>query len=114
MASNESVISDTLSDGSVVALNKNSTLSYPKSFDTKLRQVTLKGEAFFEVKRNFEQAFIISAGESFVKVLGTSFNVKAYADSANVEVTVVSGLVQLYTLNDNSDTISVLLTKDEV
>ncbi len=115
MASTDFIISDTLSDGSVIALNKNSTLAYPETFNENTREVELKGEAFFDIEPDPEKPFIIQAGESYIQVLGTSFNVEAYADSSTIEVSVVTGVVKLYNVNlENTDTNFVILTADEI
>lgn len=85
----------TLPDGSEVQLNSNSTLRYARSFGTNLRTVSLEGEAFFDVQRS-EIPFVIETFNSHVKVLGTSFNVQAWADHApGTVVTVVSGIVEV-------------------
>ncbi|MEZ5059381.1 MAG: FecR domain-containing protein [Saprospiraceae bacterium] len=82
-----------LPDGSTVWLNASSSLSYPESF--KKRDVILVGEAFFEVEKDPNSPFTIQAQESKTTVLGTSFNVRAYPDEPNVEVTVATGKVSL-------------------
>jgi ferric-dicitrate binding protein FerR (iron transport regulator) len=82
-----------LPDGSTVWLNANSSLSYPESFKT--RAVILVGEAFFEVEKDPTSPFTIQAQDSKTTVLGTSFNVRAYPDEPNVEVTVATGKVSL-------------------
>jgi transmembrane sensor len=87
---------DTLSDGSVVSLNKNSKISYPQKFKGNKREVEMEGEIFFEVKPNKEKPFIIHAENTTIKVLGTSFNVIAFANSANIEVHVKTGRVMFY------------------
>uniref|UniRef100_UPI003216A622 FecR family protein n=1 Tax=uncultured Draconibacterium sp. TaxID=1573823 RepID=UPI003216A622 len=84
-----------LPDGSVVALNSNSKLQFPKKFKGNIREVAIIGEAFFDVKPNPEKPFVINAGNAQVKVLGTSFNVCAYPDSETIEVTVKTGKVQV-------------------
>jgi len=94
-ASNETMRIDTLPDGSIVHLNKASNLSYLADFNQKYREVTLEGEAFFEVSRNENKPFIIHAGEAQIKVLGTSFNVKAYPEQVEIEVEVETGKVEL-------------------
>lgn len=86
---------DTLPDGSVVTLNKNTTLTYPVAFANNERKVTLHGEAFFDVVKDSTRPFIIEAGGAEIKVLGTSFNVRAYDTLATVEVVVETGIVQL-------------------
>ena len=66
----------TLSDGTRVMLNANSTLEYPASFDdAEVREVRLKGEAHFEVTKNPHRPFVVKAGEMQTQVLGTIFDV---------------------------------------
>jgi ferric-dicitrate binding protein FerR (iron transport regulator) len=84
-----------LPDGSVVALNSDSKLLFPKRFKGDIREVTIIGEAFFDVKPNPEKPFVINAGNAQVKVLGTSFNVCAYPGSETIEVIVETGKVQV-------------------
>ena len=88
-----------LPDGSWVTLNGNSKLLYPKKFKNNIREITLVGEAFFDVQPNPENPFIINAGNTQVKVLGTSFNISAYPENEKVEVVVKTGKVQLIELN---------------
>lgn len=82
----------TLPDGSIVFLNKNTTLSYPADFQQDIRELNLSGEAFFKVQRDESKPFVIHTNGSEVKVLGTSFNVRAY--DKNVKVSVETGKVQ--------------------
>lgn len=84
----------TLPDGSQVTLNENSQLSYADDFGKNTRIVTLKGEAFFDVARDPQKPFIISANEATVEVLGTSFNVQAYNTDKKIEVVVATGTVK--------------------
>ncbi|GAB1451426.1 FecR family protein [Draconibacterium sp.] len=104
-----------LPDGSVVALNSNSKLVFPKQFKGDTREVTIEGEAFFEVTPNPEKPFIINAGNAQVKVVGTSFNVSAYPETEIVEVVVKSGKVQVINkyVNELSDEKQVYLTPGE-
>lgn len=83
-----------LADGSVVWLNAASKLRFPKSFDTKTREVYLQGEAFFEVKRNVEKPFIVHSGAIKTQVLGTSFNVRSYPGE-QASVSVATGKVRV-------------------
>lgn len=85
----------TLPDGSQVTLNKNSQLSYTADFGKETRSVSLKGEAFFDVARDPQKRFVISANEATVEVLGTSFNVQAYDAEKQLEVVVATGTVKL-------------------
>lgn len=83
-----------LPDGSEVWLNKHSTLSYHKSFAQE-RMVSLSGEAFFEIEKDPEKPFVIYADKAAIRVLGTSFNVKAFEHSPLTEVYVLTGKVSL-------------------
>jgi transmembrane sensor len=91
----EKNISIYLPDGSVVWLNRNSSLSYPSRFSLKNRKVILKGEAYFDIARDESKPFIIDAGGANVKVLGTSFNVITDNGNSQVEVFVTTGSVLL-------------------
>ena len=82
-----------LADGTAVWLNADSHLWFPAAFAGTRREVYLDGEAFFDVKRNERMPFIIHLGANQVRVLGTSFNVKAYRDDEAVETAVVTGRV---------------------
>ena len=94
-ASNQLVKNVTLPDGTLVSLNSETHLSYPKRFGNYTREVTIEGEAFFEVKPNKKKPFIIHAGNAQIKVLGTSFNVNAYPNAKLMEVIVKTGKVQV-------------------
>jgi ferric-dicitrate binding protein FerR (iron transport regulator) len=83
----------TLSDGTTVWLNADSKLSYPAEFAADTREVYLIGEAFFDVTKNSSRPFIIHLKEGDVRVLGTSFNIKAFDDEPVVETSVVTGKV---------------------
>lgn len=85
-----------LPDGSKVTLNAGSRLRYKNNFGEKGRILSLQGEAYFEVEKNKEKPFIIELSKAEVKVLGTSFNVKAYKGMENIEVTVAEGKVSVY------------------
>lgn len=86
-------LSLTLADGTKVKLNSGSTITFPESFATSTREVTLVGEAFFDVAKNARKPFIIKSGDLSTTVLGTSFNVNAYKEHEKVAVTVVTGKV---------------------
>jgi ferric-dicitrate binding protein FerR (iron transport regulator) len=84
-----------LPDGTQVWLNSGSRLSYSNSFNKENRNVTLEGEAYFEVTKNTKKPFIVRGKEVAVKVLGTKFNVKSYNEDASVAVTLLEGSVHL-------------------
>ncbi|MFH2141454.1 MAG: FecR domain-containing protein [Bacteroidota bacterium] len=109
-----SVVNETLPDGSKVSLNKNSKLVYPEKFKGKTREVEFEGEAFFEIESNKEKPFIIHSENANIWVLGTSFNLKSFANSKEVEVFVKTGVVMLFSIDEKTnDTLSVVLYADE-
>lgn len=85
-----------LADGSVVRLSPNSRLRYRKAFGGLLREVYLTGEAFFEVRKNPKQPFVVYANGLVTKVLGTSFRIQARAEDPTVTVAVKTGRVSVY------------------
>lgn len=88
-----------LADGTRVWLNSDTKIKYPGNFSKKQRDVYLDGEAFFEVSKNPHQPFVVHTSGVNVKVLGTKFNVKAYADENQIETSLFEGKVNLL-LND--------------
>ncbi|HAE67074.1 MULTISPECIES: FecR family protein [Sphingobacterium] len=98
-----------LPDGSKIWLNRGAEVRYSEAFSGKTREIFLDGEAFFQVKRDESKPFIVHAGSLTTRVLGTSFNVKAYSERSGAEVTVSSGKVLV------SDSTGVIgnLVKDE-
>lgn len=102
-----------LPDGSVVTLNYGSQLYYPEAFDGNLREVSLTGEAFFEVTPNKEKPFLIHAGKANIQVLGTSFNVDASLRNGPVSVVVSSGRVQVSSSENTNRTEDLILTPGE-
>ena len=85
-----------LPDGTAVWLNAASSLKYPASFgQLKERRVMLFGEAYFEVAHNKQKPFVVEAGGQEIKVLGTHFNVNAYADEPQKRTTLLQGSVQV-------------------
>jgi transmembrane sensor len=85
----------TLSDGTRIWLNALSSLRYPESFSDSVRKVELTGEGYFEVAKDAAHPFIVKTGENEVRVLGTHFNVNAYADNKETVVTLAEGSVRL-------------------
>ncbi|MBE9518348.1 MAG: FecR domain-containing protein [Bacteroidetes bacterium] len=94
-----------LEDGTVVIVNRHSSLRYSRKYDQEERKVYLSGEAWFDVARDSTMPFVIDAGAALVEVLGTSFNVNAYKDNPTVEINVESGLVALSGKEDMKDLI---------
>lgn len=102
-----------LPDGTRVALNSNSALCFPREFNATSREVSIEGEAFFEVTPDSTRPFIITAGLARIQVLGTSFNVNAYPDMELVEVIVTTGKVQLAWDSEKANTPLVLIAGDK-
>ncbi|RYZ95824.1 MAG: hypothetical protein EOP47_25055 [Sphingobacteriaceae bacterium] len=92
-AVNGNVTHITLGDGTKIWLNGGSKLKYPETFRGKLREITIEGEAFFDVAHDADHPFIVHTGDITTQVLGTSFNIKAYPDEQLLKVDVVSGKV---------------------
>jgi transmembrane sensor len=84
-----------MADGTKVWLNSASSMSYPTTFTGKNRQVTLKGEAYFEVAEDKNKPFKVSVGDVQVEVLGTHFDVMAYEDENAINTTLLAGEVRV-------------------
>ena len=85
-----------LSDNTVVWLNAGSRLIYPKLFKDKTREVLLFGEAYFEVTKNLDKPFIVKTSNLDIKVLGTKFNVSAYAEDNVIQTVLKEGSVSIH------------------
>lgn len=85
----------TLADGSRVWLNTASSITYPTSFKGKTREVTITGEAFFEVRKNSMQPFIVKSVNQEIQVLGTQFNVNVYTDEPVSKTSLVEGAIRI-------------------
>jgi len=103
---NNQVRVDTLPDGSVVHLNKNSGISYVGTFKSK-REITLTGEAFFDVKHDEAAPFTVHVNDVTIKDVGTAFNVKS--KEHNTQIIVESGIVQVTRSNN-----AVRLTRNQM
>jgi len=89
-----------LPDGTKVWLNSRTNIKYPTSFSAKNREVTISGEAFFNVTHDANSPFLVHTQNYSIKVLGTSFNVSAYKGDKLSETTLIEGKV---TLLDNKN-----------
>lgn len=85
----------TLPDGTLVMLNAGSTLSYPSNFAKSGREVRLTGEGYFDVTKMPNDPFVIHTNTVDIKVLGTTFNVRAYTDESHTETALISGAVEV-------------------
>jgi ferric-dicitrate binding protein FerR (iron transport regulator) len=97
IVSSDRTISKTIGQNTKVVLNRNSKLIYSRIPNRKKIEVTLTGEAFIDVDHPKDTVFIVKADETFIRDIGTSFNVKAYPSERTVEVYVESGEVSFYT-----------------
>jgi transmembrane sensor len=91
-----------LPDGTQVWLNADSRLTYDENFTSPLREVHLTGEAFFDVAKDKEHPFIIHTQAIDLKVLGTAFNVRSYANEKQTEASLIHGSIEI-TLHNNPD-----------
>lgn len=91
-----------LEDGTKITLNASSKIIYPTSFkDSNTREVTLIGEAFFDVAKNPSKPFLIHTPRMEISVLGTAFNVRDYAEENNAETALVRGKVSIWKTGSN-------------
>lgn len=91
-----------LPDSSVVWLNAGSTLRYPESFNKNTREVFLNGEGYFEVAKNAGHPFIVSTSKGNITVMGTTFNVSAYAGKPRFVIALLEGRVRVNDLQGKS------------
>ncbi len=105
-------ITTTLPDGTIVKLNSESKLIVPEQFHPNQRIVDLSGEAFFEVVENKESPFIVKSGNMEVKVLGTSFNVRAYQEDPVLKVGVKTGKVEVKGIIESQEYMVTLMPND--
>ncbi len=84
-----------LPDGTIVWLNSNTKFSYPRVFSTKVREVVLDGEAYFEVVHNAHWPFKVITSHQTVNVLGTVFNLNAFNKNSIFKVTLIKGSIRV-------------------
>lgn len=92
-----------LPDGTKVWVNAGSKLTYDNSFGNKIREVSLLGEAFFDVTKNAEKPFIIHTAKMDIKVLGTAFNVRCYPNEKKTETSLIRGRIEVTIKNRPSE-----------
>lgn len=100
-----------LPDGSRVIMNTGSKLHYPSKFNDSTRDVYLTGEAYFDIAPVASKPFLVHAGDITTRVLGTTFNVRAYPGDPVITVAVTSGKVQVSTKEKD---LGVLLPNEQV
>ena len=95
----------TLPDGTNVWLNARSEMRYPAVFKGNKREITLDGEAYFEVTHNEDKPFVVQTNKCNVEVLGTKFNVEAYSDSEDFCTSLMEGSVRVSDKGNPSETV---------
>ncbi len=103
-----------LPDGTRVLLNSDTRLSYNQSFGKQVREVTLEGEAFFEVAKDAQHPFIVHTNAMDIKVLGTVFNVRAYHNEKNTQTTLLEGSVEVILNKRNERNLVVLKPHEKI
>lgn len=94
-----------LSDGTKVCLNSGTTFTYPSSFTNNMRNVSLDGEAYFEVSANEQEPFIVHTHTCDVEVTGTKFNVEAYKDENSFSAALMEGKIKVRDNAEPSNTV---------
>src|SRR5690606_25018207 len=84
-----------LSDASLLTLNAGSSVHFPNHFDAKKREASMEGEILFDVAHRTNQPFVVSTDELVLDVLGTTFNVKSFAQENTMETTLLKGKVRV-------------------
>ena len=101
-----------LPDGSQVWLNSDSKLSYGERFNDTIREVSLEGEAYFDVIKDKNRPFVVMTNDLNIRVLGTTFNIKSYAEDATIETTLIRGMIEVRKNNEPA-TKKIILTPNE-
>jgi ferric-dicitrate binding protein FerR (iron transport regulator) len=103
-----------LPDGSQVWLNAGSNLDYNNTvFNKDIREVSLNGEAYFDVIKNVNKPFIIHTQKMDIKVLGTAFNVRSYSNEKTAEASLIRGSIEV-TLKDRKDQKIILKPNEKI
>lgn len=103
------IVRHKLPDGSVVTMHPNAVIEYRTAFASNKRFVIFSGEGFFDVKKDKTRPFNIVSGDMVIRVLGTSFNVKAIESQKKFQVDVVTGSVQVTAQGESFDKQEVIL-----
>lgn len=96
----------TFSDGTKIWVNSGSKVIYPVAFEKEQREIFIEGEVYLDVTANAEWPFVVKTQQMNVKVLGTRFNVSAYKNESNLQVTLVEGKVEVKTNSNRSEILS--------
>lgn len=96
----------TFSDGTRIWVNSGSKVIYPVTFGKEKREIFVEGEVYLDVMHDTKWPFVVKTQQLDVKVLGTRFNVSAYRDETNLQVTLIEGKVEVNTNNKQSGILS--------
>jgi len=108
------ITSFTLPDKTNVWLNSGTTLRYPSDFND-IREVTLDGEAFFDVTKDSKRKFVVSLRDSLaIEVLGTKFNVEAYRNKTQIATTLVEGNIQFIHYKNNHKKVAPIVPSQKI
>lgn len=99
-----------LADSSVVELRPGSSLRFPSRFEGGKREVVLKGNGFFSIRKNPKKPFYVHSGGITTRVLGTSFHVSTAPDGQQTKVEVVTGLVSVYSEKTSEEAVDMLVS----
>ena len=103
-----------LGDGTKVYLNSDSKISYGENYGEKIREVTLVGEAFFDVAKDPDRPFKVLTSNAVTTALGTSFNITAYPEDQLSTISLATGKVEVIkTNNENGETEAIFLSPGE-
>ncbi|TKC06545.1 DUF4974 domain-containing protein [Pedobacter polaris] len=105
IAASDQKVFKILDDGTKIWLNKRTTISYNKDFGKHRREITLEGEAYFDVAKNRKTPLFIHAGNIDIEVKGTAFNVNAYKENPDIQVALVRGLIQVSDRLDDKNSV---------
>jgi transmembrane sensor len=97
----------TLPDGSTVVLNRQSRIVYNKDFGVGRREISLTGEAFFDIAKNEAVPLTVMAGPVRIRVMGTAFNVRAYNNDSTIETSLIRGSIEVSSTDDPDRTIRI-------
>lgn len=103
-----------LADGTLVWVKPNSTLTFPVAFANGAREISLKGEALFEVAKDAQHPFTVHCSNMNVQVLGTSFNIKDSKEKDTVEIAVLTGKVWVNPLSQPNMQKAVLMPNEKL
>ncbi|OJV19971.1 MAG: iron dicitrate transport regulator FecR [Dyadobacter sp. 50-39] len=107
------IVTHRLPDSSSIAMHPHAVVTYPAGFDADRRLVTFSGEGFFDIQKDKKRPFYIQSGDMVIKVLGTSFNIRAPQNRKVFQVDVVTGTVEVRTYAETKESQQVILKPNQ-